>query len=101
VVNNAVWDYSTLNYAIPTVVPESLEHQDVRLSFDLMNTILGTWKRFNMLVDGVSELALDDDGRRIMTDYVEELQLRQAEMNAEPCRAGRIYPADLNPSVSN
>jgi hypothetical protein len=101
VVNNAVWDYSTLNYAVPTVVPESLEHQDVRLSFDLMNTILGTWKRFNMLVDGVSELALDEDGRRIMDDYVEALQLRQAEMNAEPRRAGRIYPADLNPSVSN
>ena len=99
--NNAVWDYSTLNYVVPTVVPDSLEHQDVRLSFDLMNTILGTWKRFNMLLDGVSVLALDDAGRAIMDDYVDELQIRQAEMNVESRRTGRIYPADLNPSVSN
>lgn len=101
VVNNAVWDYSTLNYVVPTVVPESLEHQDVRLSFDLMNTIFGTWKRFNMLIDGVSVLALDDAGRAIMDDYVQALRGRQAEMDAEPRRAGRIYPAALNPSVSN
>ena len=61
VVNNAVWDYSTLNYAIPTVVPESLEPQDVRLSFDFLNTLIGTWKPYNMLIDGVSSLALDED----------------------------------------
>ncbi len=101
VVNNAVWDYSTLSYVVPTVVPESLEHQDVRLSFDLMNTILGTWKEFNMLIDGVSELALDDAGRAIMDDFVAALKARQAVMDAEPRRPGRIYPADLNPSVSN
>lgn len=101
VVNNAVWDYSTLSYVVPTVVPSSLEHQDVRLSFDLMNTILGTWKPFNMLIDGVSDLALDDTGRAIMDDYVQALVERQAVMNTEPRRAGRIYPAELNPSVSN
>jgi arachidonate 15-lipoxygenase len=101
VVNNAVWDYSTLNYVVPTVVPESLEHQDVRLSFDLMNTIVGTWKSFNMLVDGVSDLALDEAGRLIMDDYVNALLARQAEMDNEPRRSGRIYPAALNPSVSN
>jgi len=101
VVNNAVWDYSTLNYVVPTVVPESLEHQDVRLSFDLMNTILGTWKPFNMLIDGVSALALDEAGRLIMDDYVSDLLARQAEMDVEPRRSGRIYPAALNPSVSN
>ncbi len=101
VVNNVVWDYSTLSYIVPTVVPESLEQQDVRLSFDLMNTIVGTWKPFNMLVDGVSVLALDDAGRRIMDDYVTALLARQSDMDAEPHRTGRIYPAELNPSVSN
>lgn len=101
VVNNAVWDYSTLNYVVPTVVPETLEHQDVRLSFDLMNTLLGTWKPFNMLIDGVSELALDDAGRAVMDDYVDALRSRQADMGTEPRRAGRIYPAELNPSVTN
>jgi len=101
VVNNAVWDYSTLNYVVPTVVPESLRHQDVRLSFDFMNTILGTWKPFNMVIDGLSALALDDAGRAIMDDVVDALKARQAVMEAEPRRAGRIYPADLNTSVSN
>jgi hypothetical protein len=92
VVNNAVWDYSTLSHVVPTVVPESLEPQDVRLSFDLMNTIIGTWKPYNMLTDGVSELALDEDGRRIMDDYVEALVDRQRVMDTEAHRAGRTYP---------
>jgi hypothetical protein len=101
VVNNAVWDYSTLSHVVPTVVPESLEPQDVRLSFDLMNTIIGTWKPYNMLTDGVSELALDEDGRRIMDGYVEALVDRQRVMDTEAHRAGRTYPNELNPSVSN
>jgi hypothetical protein len=101
VVNNAVWDYSTLNHVVPTVVPESLEPQDVRLSFDLMNTIIGTWKPYNMLTDGISVLALDEDGRRIMDEYVTDLVDRQEVMDNEPRRAGRTYPNDLNPSVSN
>ncbi|MGA9279151.1 MAG: lipoxygenase family protein [Ilumatobacter sp.] len=103
VVNNAVWDYSTLNDAIPTVVPESLEPQDVRLSFDLLNTIIGTWKPYNMLLDGFSILALDDQGRQIMDDYVGALEARQSSMtvNAATHQAGRIYPGALNVSVSN
>jgi hypothetical protein len=101
VVNNAVWDYSTLNYFIPTVVPESGAQQDVRLSFDFLNTLIGTWKPYNMLVDGVSSLALDDDARRTMDDYVSALKARQAIMETERHQPGRIYPAELNPSVSN
>jgi ABC-type transporter MlaC component len=101
VVNNAVWDYSTPSSAVPTVVPESLEPQDVRLSFDLLNTIIGTWKPYNLLIDGVSVLALDDEGRTIMDDYVDALRERQRVMDAEPRRPGRIYPDSLNPSVSN
>ena len=101
VVNNAVWDYSTLSYAIPTVVPGTLEPQDVRLSFDLLNTIIGTWKPYNMLVDGFSVLATDEDARQIMDDYIDALEARQTEMESEPIRTGRIYPSALNPSVSN
>lgn len=101
VVNNEVWDYSTLNYVIPTVVPESLEQQDVRLSFDFLTTLIGTWKEYNMLVDGISELALDEEGRRIMDDYVQALRDRQEEMDKSPHQPGRIYPAAFNPSVSN
>jgi hypothetical protein len=56
---------------------------------------------FNMLIDGVSDLALDDAGKLIMDEYVSELRARQAAMDLEPRQPGRIYPADLNPSVSN
>ena len=103
VVNNSVWDYSTLNYAIPTVVPASLEPPDVRLSFDLLTTLIGTWKPYNLLIDGFSMLALDDGGRQIMDDYVEALLDRQRAMDADGAghRVGRIHPRDLNPSVSN
>jgi hypothetical protein len=101
VINNSVWDYSTLNYAIPTVVPASLEPQDVRMSFDFMNTLIGTWKPYNMLIDGVSSLALDEGARRIMDDYITALKERQSVMDTEPHRPGRTYPNALNPSVSN
>ena len=33
--------------------------------------------------------------------YVDALRQRQAAMETEPHRPGRIYPAALNPSVSN
>jgi hypothetical protein len=37
----------------------------------------------------------------IMDDYVEELKKRQSVMDAEgPRTPGRIYPNELNPSVS-
>jgi arachidonate 15-lipoxygenase len=101
--NNAVWNYSTLNFLIPTVVPESGELQDQRLSFDFINTIIGTWKRFNMLLDGISVLALDDRARRVMDEYIEQLRLVDAELAAthgenEP---DITYARNLNFSVSN
>ncbi|MDQ3581750.1 MAG: hypothetical protein M3495_09120, partial [Pseudomonadota bacterium] len=58
-----VWDYSTL---IPTVLPELGEQQDQRLSFDFMTTLVGTWKEFNMLFDGISLLGLDAPARDLM-----------------------------------
>jgi arachidonate 15-lipoxygenase len=101
IVNNAVWNYSPLNHVIPTQVPESEEPQDVRATFDLVTTLIGTWKEYNMLLDGVSGLALDADDRVLMDDYVEALRTRQGEIDAAPPRPGRVNPRDLNPSVSN
>jgi hypothetical protein len=98
-----VWNYSTLNFLIPTVVPESGELQDQRLSFDLISTLIGTWKPFNMLLDGISVLALDDDARGLMDGYVEDLRQIDARLDAtvgdrEP---DLTYARYLNPSVSN
>jgi hypothetical protein len=101
--NNVVWNYSTLNFLIPTVVPESGEPQDQRLSFDFVTTILGTWKPFNMLLDGISVLALDDRAREVMDGYIAGLReidsaLAAAGLDREP---DLTYARNLNISVSN
>ena len=67
----------------------------------LLNTIIGTWKPYNMVLDGCSELALDGGGRRLMDGYVDALRHRQEVIDAEPRKTGRICPDALNPSVSN
>lgn len=101
IVNNAVWNYSPLNHVIPTQVPASGEPQDIRATFDLVTTLIGTWKDYNMLLDGVSRLALDADDRVLMDEYVDALRQRQDEIDAARPRPGRVNPRDLNPSVSN
>ncbi len=101
--NNVVWNYSTLNFLIPTVVMESGELQDQRLSFDFISTLIGTWKPFNMLLDGISSMALDDRAKALMDDYVGRLRqldvaLAQAHGDREP---DITYARNLNISVSN
>jgi hypothetical protein len=98
--NNVVWNYSTLNFMIPTVVPESGVLQDQRLSFDFLSTLIGTWKPYNMLLDGISILALDDCAREQMDDYVEQLRAIDAALpsHREP---DLTYARYLNVSVSN
>jgi hypothetical protein len=98
--NNVVWNYSTLNYMIPTVVPESGELQDQRITFDFINTLIGTWKPYNMLLDGISILALDDNGRELMDDYVRQLKQIDADLPADR-EPDFTYARFLNVSVSN
>ncbi len=101
--NNVVWNYSTLNFLIPTIVPESGELQDRRLSFDFVNTLIGTWKPFNMLLDGISALALDEPARELMDGYVE--RLRRIDDDLAATYGDRVpdvtYARNLNFSVSN
>lgn len=100
-VNNIVWNYTTLLQYIPTVVPEdgSLPRTDV--AFDFLTTIIGTWKPFNMIFDGISSVALDAQGKRIMDGFVDALKVRQTEMDTEPFTCHTIYPRKLNFSISN
>ncbi len=101
--NNVVWNYSTLNFMIPTVVTESGDLQDQRLSFDFLSTLIGTWKPFNMLLDGISILALDEPARELMDGYVG--RLRQIDVDLAAAGADRepdlTYARNLNFSVSN
>ena len=100
-VNNIVWNYTTLHQYIPTVVPEDGSLPRADLAFDFLTTIIGTWKPFNMLLDGISSVALDAEGKRTMDDFVGAMKVRQAEMDAEPFTYHTIYPKKLNFSISN
>lgn len=100
-VNNIIWNYTTLHQYIPTVVPEDGSLPRADLAFDFLSTIIGTWKPFNMLLDGISSVALDAEGKRIMDGFVDAMKVRQAEMDAEPFTYHTIYPKKLNFSISN
>jgi hypothetical protein len=109
--NNVAWDYSTLSWIVPAVVPLSGEPMDQRRAFDLLATIIGTWKRYNMLLTAdVASLALDEAARGVMQRWIDRLGAVQRDMTGtypDPgWYAGRApeplsYPANLNPSISN
>jgi hypothetical protein len=100
--NNVVWNYSTLGWIVPTAVPLSGERMDRRRAFDLIATIIGTWKPYNMLLTAdVPSLALDERARRVMEGWIRRLAQVQEEMAAEPLEPGVSYPANLNVSISN
>jgi len=102
VLNNVIWDYSTLGWLIPTVAPLNGDRMDARRAFDLIATLVVTWKPYNMLLTaGVPSLALDPDGRSAMGDWIAELGAVQKRMDARGHRASFSYPANLNVSISN
>lgn len=100
--NNVVWDYSTLGWVTPTVVPLSGEPMDRRRSFDLVATLIGTWKPYNMLLTSdVPKLALDAPAAAVMADWIASLSRLQGELEGRPHDPGLTYPSGLNPSISN
>ena len=67
ILNNVVWDHTTLGSVTPTVVPLTGEPMDQRRSFDLLATLIGTWKPYNMLLTAdVPQLALDAQAASVM-----------------------------------
>jgi arachidonate 15-lipoxygenase len=102
ILNNVTWDYTTPGWIIPTVVPSSGEPMDQRRAFDLIATLIGTWKPYNMLLTSdVAKLALDDRAAAVMRGWIERLDRLQDRMTAEPHDPGASYPAGLNVSISN
>lgn len=100
-VNNVVWNYTTHSQYVPTVVPENGEEPPVDVAFDFLTTLIGTFKPYNMLLDGISTVALDSEGVRIMDEFVATLRGVQAELERGGRRLDGIYPENLNYSVSN
>jgi arachidonate 15-lipoxygenase len=100
-VNNVVWNYTALNQYIPTVVPSNCELPPINIAFDFVTTLIGTWKPFNMLLDGISEVAPDKEGKQIMDEFVAALKQKQQQMSNEPFTYDKNFPKNLNYSVSN
>jgi hypothetical protein len=103
ILNNVVWNYSTFGSLIPTVVPLSGEPMDQRRAFDVVATLIPTWKPYNMLLTSdVPALALDDRAAAVMKDWIAQLDRIQNETDATgPGDPALSYPKYLNVSISN
>jgi hypothetical protein len=103
ILNNVIWNYSTFGWLLPTVVPQSGEPMDMRRAFDMVATLIPTWKPYNMLLTSdIPALALDDEAEAVMTGWIEELVRIQNEMDAvDPRDPTLSYPSYLNVSISN
>ena len=75
---------------------------DQRRAFDLVATIIGTWKPYNMLLTAdVPSLALDEAGRAVMRQWIEGLAAIQKELEQTSPRPDLTYPKNWNVSISN
>ena len=102
VLNNIVWNYSTLGWIVPTVAPLSGEDMDQRRAFDLIATIIGTWKPYNMLLTAdIPKLALDPAAAAVMQRWIDRLATIQQDMPDVPSDLSASRPRNLNVSISN
>ncbi len=102
VLNNVAWDYSTLGWLVPTVAPVTGERMDRRRAFDLIATLIVTWKPYAMLLSAdVPSLALDAAGRAVMSEWIADLARIQRDMLRRGWDRSLSYPANLNVSISN
>jgi len=102
VLNNIVWNYSTLGWIIPTVAPLSGQDMDQRRAFDLIATIIGTWKPYNMLLTAdVPKLALDPAAAAVMQNWIDHLAQIQRDLPEAPTDLSASRPQNLNVSISN
>lgn len=100
--NNVVWDYATHGWLVPTVVPLNGERMDQLRAFELLATLIVTWKPYNMLLTSdIPALALDDPARAVMAAWLHSLEEIQAAMTGRGRNPWLSYPANLNVSISN
>ena len=102
VLNNIVWNYSTLGWIVPTVAPLSGQDMDQRRAFDLIATIIGTWKPYNMLLTAdIPKMALDPPAAAVMQSWIDRLAQIQQEIPEAPSDLSASRPQNLNVSISN
>jgi hypothetical protein len=94
---NTLWDYSVF---LPTTVRQDGVAQSVGEVQSVMNFQIVISSATNRLINDISYLALDEGAAQIMREFRASLLALQAEMETEPDEYWRVYPQDLEASVS-
>jgi hypothetical protein len=94
---NTMWDYAVF---LPATVHADGTDQTVGEVQSVMNFQLVISSATNRLMADFTHLALDEGAAAIMRDFQSSLHALQTRMENEPDRYWRIYPADLEASVS-
>ncbi len=94
---NTMWNYAVF---LPATVHADGTEQSVGEVQSVMNFQLVISSATNKLMTDFTHLALDADAAAIMRDFQASLRSVQAWMKSEPDRYWRIYPSDLEASVS-
>ena len=94
---NTMWDYAVF---LPATVradgsPQSVGEVQSVLNFELLIS-----SATNRLMNDLAYLALDEGGAKIMREFRAALQSLQAEMEREGDHYWRVYPRELEASVS-
>lgn len=94
---NSLWNYAPF---FPTTVRKDGAGQpigEVQMTMDFQLLICSPT---SLLMHDVSHLALDSEARQIMQRFQSELQALQRQMKLQPDAYWRLYPADVEASVS-
>ena len=95
--DNTMWNYAMF---LPATVREDGGAESVGQVQAVLNFEMVIASAANKLMIDSSHVALDPQGAAIMRTFQGDLQRLQREMETEPSRHWRIYPRDLEASVS-
>lgn len=95
--DNTMWNYAMF---LPATVREDGGGESVGQVQAVLNFEMVIASAANKLLIDYSHVALDPQGAAIMKTFQSDLRHLQQEMEREPARHWRIYPKDLEASVS-
>ena len=95
--DNTMWNYATF---LPATVREDGGAESVGQVQAIMDFEMVIASATNKLTRDFSHVALDPQGAAIMQRLQARLQALQQQMDREPRKHWRIYPRDLEASVS-
>jgi arachidonate 15-lipoxygenase len=94
---NTMWDYAVF---LPSTVPADGSPQSVGEVQSVLNFELVIGSATNRLLGDLTHLALDEGAARIMRGFQASLRALQEEMERDGDHYWRVYPRDLEASIS-